>query len=261
MVHSPMAWRVFEFGFRRWRRGRLESMHLAGLPDPAIGSGTPLLVVANHVSWWDGFLIREIHRILRPGEPFFTVMLEEELRSHPFLRRLGGIGLIPGSTGSLRQLLRSMDRVRREAPGAVVLFFPQGRLWPSHRRPLGFQRGVGAVWKALGGPVVLPVGLHLSPGSTSGQRAWLSAGPVLDGGHPGADSVPLLEERVEAELDAILGFLARHGEDAPHRWPAPPAPLPRAPGTPRHSTEPNGAAVPTPRSPAPRPWTNERDVT
>lgn len=225
-VHSPAAWRLFDLGSRLWRRGRLDGIHLAGLP-PAMGRATPLLVVANHCSWWDGFLVREVHRALRPSDPFYTVMLEEQLRRHPFLRRLGGIGLVPGSATSLRELLRTLALVRRESPGALILFFPQGRLWPGHRRPLGFLPGVRAVRRSLGDATVLPLGIHLSPGATSGQQAWLSAGPPVDGEDPSGADVDHLEALVEAELDAILAFLALHGEEARHRWPGPGRTLPR----------------------------------
>lgn len=227
LAYSPAAWRLFELSSRLWRPGRLDGVHLAGLPSPT-GATAPLLVVANHTSWWDGFLVRELHKALRPAEPFLTVMLEEELKRHPFLRRLGGIGLVPGSAASLRGLLRTLARVRTESPGALVLFFPQGRLWPGHRRPLGFLPGVRAVRRSLGDATVLPLGIHLSPGATAGQQAWLSAGPPVDGGDPAGADPEHLEGLVQAELDAILAFLALHGEEARRRWPGPARPLPRA---------------------------------
>jgi 1-acyl-sn-glycerol-3-phosphate acyltransferase len=224
--YSPAAWRIFELGSRMWRPGRLDGVHLAGLP-LSLDRGSPLLVVANHTSWWDGFLVREIHRALRPADPFHTVMLEEELQRHPFLRRLGGIGLTRGSTSSLRGLLRTLARLREESPGALVLFFPQGRLWPGHRRPLGFLPGVRAIRRSLGDATVLPLGIHLSPGATSGQQAWLSAGPPVEAGDPAGSDVEQLEGLVQGELDSILAFLALHGEEAARRWPGPAHPLPR----------------------------------
>src|SRR5688572_12768836 len=55
--YSRLAWRVYEAGASVWNRTRLRAVHMAGLPGPdLIHDGTPLLVVANHVSWWDGFL-------------------------------------------------------------------------------------------------------------------------------------------------------------------------------------------------------------
>jgi 1-acyl-sn-glycerol-3-phosphate acyltransferase len=218
--YSPLAWRLFDLANRRWRRGRLDGIHLAGLPPGLRSSPGPVLVVANHSSWWDGFVVRELHRRLRPDQPFLTVMLEEQLRRYPFLRRLGGVGLVPGSTASLRGLLERLGRVREESPGAMVLLFPQGRLWPSHRRPLGFLPGLRAFRRTLRDSWVLPVGIHLAPGARPGQEAWISVGrPVAPGDPEGADP-GAMETRVTAELDAILLFLARWGEEAAARWPS-----------------------------------------
>lgn len=237
MAYSPLAWRLFDRANRMWRRGRLDGIHLAGVPVHLRTREEPILVVANHSSWWDGFLVRELHRRLRPGQPFLTVMLEDQLRRYPFLRRLGGVGLVPGSTASLRRLLDRLGRVREETPGTMVLLFPQGRLWPSHRRPLGFQPGIRAIRRVLSGSWVLPVGIHLAPGARPGQEAWISAGPPVHPGDAHGGNPGTVEARVTAELDAILHFLARWGEEAAARWPPEedrlPTPTDAAPEEPR----------------------------
>lgn len=197
----------------------MDAVHLAGIPAGLRDGREPILVVANHCSWWDGFLVRELHRRLRPRSPFLTVMLEEQLRRHPFLRLLGGIGLVPGSTASIRRVMRLLGQARDRDPGLLVLLFPQGRLWPAHRRPLDFRPGVRGVRRALGRSWVLPVGIHLAPGARPGQEAWISLGePVPPEDPRGSDPVEL-EARVTAELDAVLDFLSRWGEEAAHRWP------------------------------------------
>lgn len=257
-LYSPLAWRLFELAGPLWRRGRLASLQVGGLP-AEVGGGGPLLVVANHVSWWDGFLVREVHRRLRPRAPFLTVMLESQLRRHPFLRLLGGMGLDPASPSSLKSLLRALSAEAARRPELMVLYFPQGRIWPSHRRPLGFRPGVRGVREALGACAVLPLGIHLAPGTRPGQDAWLSAAPLIPAGDPAGSDPAELERRVAAELDSLLRFLAEQGEDAPRRWPVrrgdpgrmlggkeDPHPGPTPPRRFRHEArgETDGAAVP-----------------
>lgn len=210
----------------------MDAVHLAGVPGDLRDGREPILVVANHCSWWDGFLVRELHRRLRPGSPFLTVMLEEQLRRHPFLRLLGGIGLVPGSTASLRGVMRTLEGLRQRDPGLLVLLFPQGRLWPAHRRPLDFRPGIRGVRRALGPSWVLPVGIHLSPGARPGQEAWISVGEPVHPEDPGGSDPVAMEARVTAELDAVLGFLSRWGEEAVHRWPGEGGRLERAPAAP-----------------------------
>ena len=203
----------------------IRAVNLAGLAaDPP--ESDPVLLVANHVSWWDGFLLRRLQVFLRPRGSFHVVMLERELGQRPFLRLLGGVGLAPGSATSLRRLLRELAAARRARPDRVVLFFPQGRIWPSHRRPLGFQGGVRLVARALAPVTVFPVGLHLEPGQHPASTAFVSVGPPLRvaGGEMEAST---LERAVQEELDAILRFLSTHGEASEARWPSARGPLPR----------------------------------
>jgi len=245
--YSRRAWQLFDLGFRPWRRSRLD-LFLAGLPR-GLPEGRPLLLCPNHTSWWDGFLLREVHRKLRPRSTFHTVMLESELARFPFLRRLGGVGFTPGSPGSFRRLLRRFRERREREPECTVLFFPQGRIWPSHRRPLGFRPGVGLLQEMLSPAVVLPLALHFQAGRTHRMTAYISAAAPMEVEHP-AIPVRLLEARVEEELDAVAAFLADHGEDAPSAWPQDPwTPLPQRTGEPIDRT--HGADVPS----QPRPTT------
>jgi 1-acyl-sn-glycerol-3-phosphate acyltransferase len=224
--------RVFEALFTPWRRRRLHRIHMAGVP--AGGRiDMPLLIVANHTSWWDGFVILAVRRRLRPRGPFRAVVSETELRRHPVLGWIGGVPLQPGSPGSALRAFRGLRRLRVARPDLSVLFFPQGRIWPSHRRPLGFQRGVTTLSRLLAPVVVLPVGLHYEPLTHARPSAFVSVGPivVVPAGGPGAGAAGL-DRAVAAELDRILAFLARHGEDAPRLWPGPWSPLPDPePGT------------------------------
>ena len=214
---SPPAVRAFELFFRPWRDARVRTL-AAGLPRGLPGD-VPLLFAANHVSWWDPFTLREVQRALRPASPFFTVMLEAELARRPFFRRLGVVGLDPASPASLRACIRQLRRLLERHPDGSICYFPQGRIWPSFKRPLGFRPGIRLLARELGRMMVLPVGLHVEPLSATRPTMFVSAGEVVpvDGYLDAADT----EAAVERELDAIHTFLARHGEDAERHWPGP----------------------------------------
>ncbi len=208
--YSSLAWKVFQAVWWPRRRLGLRAVRLAGLPRD-LPPDLPLLVVANHISWWDGFVLRALQETLRPKDRLGVVMLEPELRKRPFLRWLGGLGLTPGSPASLRGLVRALERERHASPALTVVFFPQGRIWPSHRRPLGFQPGVRLVAQALAPVAVLPVALHLEPGRHPAPTAWVSAG------RPRSDTawtVEDLERAVEDELRRVYAYLAFAGESA-----------------------------------------------
>ncbi|HEU4561495.1 MAG TPA: 1-acyl-sn-glycerol-3-phosphate acyltransferase [Longimicrobium sp.] len=215
---SPAALAAFELFFRPWQRRRLNAVRITGLPR-ALPGDLPLVLAANHVSWWDTFTLREVHRILRPSAPLYTVASERELKHLPWFRLTGAFGVDAAQPASVLAAIRFLrDRVR-ERRDATVIFFPQGRIWPSHRRPLGFRRGIEAFTRPIAPCLVLPIALHHEPGTTSAPTVYVSVGaPIHVTRSLDAD---LLESVVEAESDAILDFLSLHGEDAERNWPGP----------------------------------------
>lgn len=213
---SPAALRLFELWLHRWRRRRIAAIRIAGLPR-GLPRDVPLVLAANHVGWWDAFTLREVHRILRPGAPVWTLMAERELARFPYFRLIGVFGVDAGRPASVLRAVRWLAARLRERPDATAIFFPQGRIWPSHRRPLGFRRGIEVFARRLPPCIVLPVALHHEPMGEPAPTIFVSAGaPVVVDGK--VDHLAL-EAVVEAEADRILDFLARHGEDAGRRWP------------------------------------------
>jgi 1-acyl-sn-glycerol-3-phosphate acyltransferase len=221
---NPVAVAAFEAFFRPWRDRRVRTL-MAGLP-AGLPPDVPLLLAGNHTSWWDPFTLREMQRALRPSSPVFVVMLERELARRPYFRRMGVHGIEPGSGASLRACARQLRERLAERPDGTVVFFPQGRIWPSFKRPLGFHPGVGFLARELAPLIVIPVALHVEPLSSTRATVLASAAePIrVDGALPPA----ALEAAVAAELDALLAFLAQHGEDAPAHWPGPHGRLPSA---------------------------------
>ena len=215
---SPGAWWFVDQTFGRWMDVRIRAIRSL-LPSAAGLPHGPLLFVPNHTSFWDGFIIRRIQKRLRPNTPLYTIMLEEELERRPFLRKLGGMGIRPGDPRSFRAVVNELSRRLETQPDACVAFFPQGRIWPSFRRPLGFLPGVGTLVRRIPVLNVLPTGLHLEGHNRTGLTAYVAVGGPVPGPDSAPDWVRTLERAVEAEIDGILDHVSLHGEEGPTRWP------------------------------------------
>ncbi len=215
--YSPGVWAGFEMFFRPWMHRRLDGIHLRGEKHTAWLPDLPVILVANHVSWWDGFLLREVHRRIRPDAPLHVVMTEGELQRFPLFRWMGAVPLGDGPLAA-RRLLTDLESHRDARPDAVFGYFPQGRIWPSHRRPLGFERGVAWLAARLAPVAIVPVGLHLEPLTRPGPAAFVSVG------RPSIIRSTLLIDELETEVtelvDGLLDWVRSHGEDAAIRWPA-----------------------------------------
>lgn len=215
---SPGALHIFELFFRPWMRRRLAGIYVMGLP-AELPRDRAVVLAANHVSWWDGFLLRELHRQSGTRAPLFTLMREDRLRRIPFFRWLGVVGLRPKSAGSVLHALHFLRARRRRYPGCWLAMFPQGRIWPSWRRPLGMQPGLAAFARVLAPATVLPVGLHLEPLNDHRLAAFVSVGTPLAVEEGAPLALDEVERGIAAALERTYALLARHGEATPRHWP------------------------------------------
>jgi hypothetical protein len=128
---APAALRLFDRFFLPWMRTRID-VRIAGLPTK-LDPRQPLILIANHVSWWDGFLLHEVHRALRPLAPFHTVMLESELRQHRLLRSLGAVGILEEAVEE--RIDGILAHVATHGEGAVAAWPPSSVAAASLRLP------------------------------------------------------------------------------------------------------------------------------
>lgn len=110
----------------------------------------PVLLISNHISWWDGFWamylnMKVIHRKL------YFMMLEEQLKKHMFLNRTGGYSIKKDS----RSVLETIDYTARLLSDKknLVLMFPQGKIESIYTPEIRFEKGIGHILKKVNGRI------------------------------------------------------------------------------------------------------------
>ncbi len=116
----------------------------------------PVLFIANHSSWWDGFFVYEVYKKLNLRKEFKIVMLESELKKFPFFRLCGAVGLIPKNPQHNKEIFSQLKN-------NCVCFFPQGQLTPQNQRPLNFKLGINELMQKLHPVQIIVVGMHIEP--------------------------------------------------------------------------------------------------
>jgi 1-acyl-sn-glycerol-3-phosphate acyltransferase len=101
--------------------------------------GKPLLVIGNHFSWWDGFIVNYVNSLYFHRH-FYFMMLEEQLSSRMFLNKAGGFSVKRGSRSMIESLEYSKKLMNDHR--TILLIFPQGRIQTSYIRALSFEKGV-----------------------------------------------------------------------------------------------------------------------
>jgi len=191
---------------RSFARARVRGLETAA----AARETAPLLLVSNHVSWWDPLVALWLSRRVLHLDGH-ALMDAENLRRLPFFRKVGafGVDLADPRDGAkaLRYGARLLDR-----PGRMVWVFPEGRERPAGGRPLPFLPGAAAMARLAREAVVLPVGLAYVFAGTERPDLYVSIGAALPAVGDPAAGARVQAEAVEAELDRITA--AVEGRDA-----------------------------------------------
>ena len=119
----------------------------------------PLIVYANHSSWWDPLVCVLLARKLMPRRKHFAPMDAESLKRYQILRHIGVFPVELNSRRGAAQFLRTGLAVLQQ--GGVLWVTPQGRFADARERPLGFKPGLaGLAARVPGGCTVLPLAIE-----------------------------------------------------------------------------------------------------
>ena len=98
-----------------------------------------LLILPNHMSWWDGFFIDYVCRHYLPHHPFYIMMLEKQLQRYWFFKKLGAYSINPGQGRSVLETMKyTLDLL---SDTSAVVMFPQGVLQPYSPDEYHFEKG------------------------------------------------------------------------------------------------------------------------
>lgn len=100
----------------------------------------PLIIYANHSSWWDGLILFEILKNLDFEN--YVLMEEKQLLNFKFFRRLGAFSIIRDKPFEIKKSLRYILKLLTNGSNKTLLIFPQGQIFPNDRRPLQFFEGL-----------------------------------------------------------------------------------------------------------------------
>lgn len=98
-----------------------------------------VLLLANHFSWWDGFLMFQLNRLLFKKE-FHVLVTDEDYKTHWFLKYLGAFAATHKGKDVVETLLYAGQLL--DDPDNLVLLFPQGKLYPAYASNIVFEKGV-----------------------------------------------------------------------------------------------------------------------
>jgi len=103
-----------------------------------------VLLISNHISWWDGFWAMYINMNVLYRK-FHFMMLEEQLRKYWFFNFTGGFSVNKKSK-SIVESLNYTSELLTDSKN-MVLFFPQGEIQSLHNQNIQFEKGIERILK------------------------------------------------------------------------------------------------------------------
>ncbi len=119
----------------------------------------PLIICANHSTWWDGYVALLLERQLRYSA--YLMMEEAQLRRYSFFTWAGCFSVDRQNVRSALQSLQYASKILKERPRRFVWLFPQGEIEPNDRRPLTFFNGAAYLARAVSPAIVLPIAIRI----------------------------------------------------------------------------------------------------
>jgi len=156
---SGATLRLFTHIVRRYFRRHFRSV-MALHAERFIKPGGPLIVYANHSSWWDPMICILLAHTLLPDCRHYAPMDAEALARYPILRKIGIFPVEMASARGTAQFLRTGSAILRD--GGVLWVTPQGRFADPRAWPLAFKPGLASLAMRVPGVTLLPLAIEFT---------------------------------------------------------------------------------------------------
>lgn len=139
----PQKNRLIEWFFHHYILRIVErSFHSVNYNAIETDPGKPILLIANHYSWWDGFLLYYLNAKLFKRN-FRIMVLEQTLKEFSYFRSLGAYSVNKKTKGIIESLEYTAQLLTD--PQNLVVIFPQGRIYSNFTDSVGFEKGLGRI--------------------------------------------------------------------------------------------------------------------
>lgn len=214
-LYSAPHMRFYHFMFGRFARRHMRALRVAKWGVPQLPPG-PLVVFANHPSWWDGVAFMLLSHSLFPGRRMFIPMEAQALARYGFMRRLGVFGVEQESARGAVAFLRTAGRVLEPGRDDMLWMNAPGRFADARERPVPIAPGLVRLPELAPHATFIPLALEYPFWSERKAEMLAAFGPPLSG----AELQAMPRERRQAALAAALaGTMDRLAGDAIARRP------------------------------------------
>ncbi|MCS7470240.1 lysophospholipid acyltransferase family protein [Stieleria sp. ICT_E10.1] len=163
LVKKSAAWFLggFHAFLRPYLRRHFHSIAIDRSTHPAadFASDAPLIVYANHPSWWDPLIAHFLHRALFPQRHFFAPIDSDALEQYSVFEKLGFYGVKLSSTSGAASFLKKSVSILNQ-PDSAIWITPEGRFADVRDHGAELMPGLSHLCKRSDHAVALPLALE-----------------------------------------------------------------------------------------------------
>jgi 1-acyl-sn-glycerol-3-phosphate acyltransferase len=179
-LFSPARFGFFRFMFATFAARHLRAVRVAQWgPPPPDDAARPLVVYANHPSWWDGVAFMLYSTELFPGRRMIIPMEAAALTRYAFMRRIGVFGVEQSSARGAVGFLRTAREVLA-APGHMLWMNAPGRFMDVRERPVTITPGLVRLAELAPEARFLPMAIEYPFWSERSAEMLAAFGPPLE---------------------------------------------------------------------------------
>lgn len=162
-VPPVSAW--FQNGFHAYLRRLLRRhFHTVAIDrqsrcESVIGETAPLIVYANHPSWWDPLIAHFLNRTLFPSRQFYAPIDADALEKYRVFAKLGFYGVKMNTTSGAAAFLKQSSAILAAA-GTSIWMTPEGRFADARDHAGALMPGLAHLCHRMSEGWVLPLTLE-----------------------------------------------------------------------------------------------------
>jgi 1-acyl-sn-glycerol-3-phosphate acyltransferase len=167
----------------------------------------PLIVYANHASWWDPLSCIVISRHLLPHASHYGPMDAAALNHYAVFRKLGLFPVESGTPRGAAQFLRAAREILA-TPNGVLWVTPEGHFTDTRTRPAVFLPGLAALVARTGPCTLVPLAIEYTFWDERLPEILASCGEPIHISDGQAHTAPEWNAQLGAALSATQDELA-----------------------------------------------------
>ena len=203
--------RLFSVYLRGYFRRHFDAIRISRSGGVPMLDDGPVVVFANHASWWDPILFSLITTDLFPGRRPYGPMDAAALEKYSFFERIGVFGIEPGTHRGAVKFLQTSERIF-ERDDSLLWLTAEGEFTDPRKRPIHLQFGLAHLKRKFPAVPVIPLAIEYPFWNERLPEVLLRFGEPVEVPASDLGQTKPINWRLERGLERTMNILAEESQ-------------------------------------------------